>query len=144
MAHLAQIGAAFHGRGKPLRRCVRRTVVDVDDFVIPAAIERRSDLGDHRSDIFGLVAHGNNDGNGDGGYVRGRQISPVGVGRNRPTVASYGADAPAATPLRGPSATGKMTPPSPIANPRPRAANQYRTPMAPIIPIVAPATTSLG
>jgi hypothetical protein len=59
-------------------------------------------------------------------------------------LASYGADDPAATPLRDPPATGEMIPPLLIENPRPRAANQYRTHMTPMIPIVAPATTSLG
>src|SRR5579872_970073 len=62
----------------------------------------------------------------------------------RSAVSFYVADASGATPLRGLKATGAIRPPPAITKPKPRAANQYRTPIAPMIPIVAPATTSLG
>src|ERR1700722_15432665 len=61
--------------------------------------------------------------------------------------ASYGADASRATPLRAPSegpVNDVIAPSWAMANPRRRAANQYRTPIAPTTPTSAPATTSLG
>src|SRR5215217_669953 len=59
----------------------------------------------------------------------------------------YGAKAPRATLLRRPDegpTRDTMLPSRWIANPSRRAANQYRTNIAPTIPISAPATTSLG
>ncbi len=74
MAYLPQIWPLLHGSNKPLFSRVRRTVVDVNDFIDPSTIEGGGNLGDQRRYILGLVAHGNNDGNGRLSCVRRGQI----------------------------------------------------------------------
>ncbi len=66
----AQICTLLHDLGETFRRCVGRAVIDVDDFVAPAAIERGGDLGDQRRHVAGLVAHGHDDGNINSGCIR--------------------------------------------------------------------------
>lgn len=70
---LAQIAALFHDRCDPFGRRVGRAVIDVDDFVSPSAIKRRSDLCDQWRHILGFVTHGYNDGNGHDSVVGGNQ-----------------------------------------------------------------------
>src|SRR5216684_5115975 len=152
---LPQIFTLLHDRGNPLGGRIGRAVIDVDDFVLPSTVERRRDFGDQRAHVFGLVAHGHNDGNIDGGGVRRWQINthcsrwPAAGGTYQAFAASasYGPDGSRATLLRCPNegpASGTIAPSRRIANPRRRAANQYRTNIAPTTPISAPATTSLG
>ena len=99
MAEHTQIWPAPHGGGKTLGGRVRRTVIDIDDLIGPAAVERGGDFLDQRDDIFGLVADGNDNGNCRG-FIGRRQIDarrvswPVALKRPaRPLVgpASYGA-----------------------------------------------------
>src|SRR6185369_10774499 len=154
MPDLAQISALLHDSCKPLGRRICGAVIDVDDFITLSADEGGGDLGDQRGYILGLVAHGNNNGNAHRNWFRRRQINTLGLSWpaagcyvRRLASASYGPDAPRATLLRrfseGP-ASGTIAPSPRMANPRRRAANQYRTNIAPITPINAPATTSLG
>ena len=144
---LAQIAALLHLGRKPLGGRIRRAVIDVDDFIGPSAIERGGDFGDQRADVLGLVAHGDDDGNGHRGCVRRRQINarrwsgpsagdacrPAGL--RRPLL--MGPRRPRATLLRCPETlrSGTISPSRRIAKPRRRAANQYRTAMAPTTPI---------
>jgi hypothetical protein len=155
MAYLTKVSAPLHLGCKPLAGRIRRTVIDVDDLIRPATIERGSDLGNQRAYVLGFVAHGDNDGNCDPGCVRRRQINArfswpgtgTALGPSRLASASYEAGAPRAT-LLSPSddnpERGRIAPSRSMENPSRRAANQYCTNVAPITPIDAPATTSLG
>ncbi len=64
MPDLAQIGALLHQFREPLAGRIGGAVIDIDDLVGPSAVERGGDFRDQRRHIAGLVAHGNNDGNG--------------------------------------------------------------------------------
>src|SRR5215208_333009 len=79
MAQLPQLRMTLHQLQQPLTGRVRRAVIDVDDLVGPAAVERAGNFLDQRRDIVGLVTHGHDDGNGDLG-VGGRQIGAHRVG----------------------------------------------------------------
>ena len=81
MPKLPEIWALRHDRSKPFGRRIRRAVIDVDDLIGPAAVERAGDFRDQRRDIVRLVAHGHNDGNGHGGLVGRRQIGTRGLNR---------------------------------------------------------------
>src|SRR6478735_6716635 len=131
MAQLAQIVPLLHDRAKPFAGRVRRTVIDVDDLIGPAAVERRADLLDQRHDVVGFVAHGNDDGNrGLGRQIEARGWNWLGSAREPAVPAGsrfYGADAPWATLLRRPEtapARGTMVPSARMAKPSLRAANQ--------------------
>ena len=63
MPDLAQIAALLHQGREPLGGRIGRAVIDVDDFIGPAAVERGGDFRDQRRYVPGFVAHGNNDGN---------------------------------------------------------------------------------
>src|SRR4051812_22026134 len=156
MIDAAQICALLHDLGETLRRGVGRAVIDVDDFVSPAAVERGRDFADQRRHVAGLVTHGHDDGKIDNGCIRRWQINAHGfklIGRGTfgpeglSASAYYGANALRATLLRWPSegpASGSIAPSRRMVKARWRAANQYRTSIAPITPSNAPATTSLG
>ena len=62
MTKLAQIFALLHLRRQPLRCGIGRTIIDVNDLVSPATVERCGNLGDQRRHVLGLVAHRHNDG----------------------------------------------------------------------------------
>ena len=72
MTELAQIGALFHDGGQTLGGRIRRAVVDIDDLIGEAAVERGRNLRDQRNDVLRFVPDGNDDGNRDIG-VGGRQ-----------------------------------------------------------------------
>ena len=126
---LYQISQPFGGR-------IRRAVIDIDDLVDPAAVERVNDFRNQRRDVLRFVAHRHNDGNGDStsvGSSQNRHSSGwFGKARNRAYrppggVRFYGAKAPRATLLRRPDegpARDTMVPSRWIANPSRRAANQ--------------------
>src|SRR3954462_10241570 len=154
MAQLAPIGPLLHDRAALFAGRIGRHVIDVDDLIGPAAVERRADLLDQRHNVIGFVAHGNDDGNrGLENRRLGRQIEArgwnwLGSGTGGPAGSRfYGADAPWATLLRRPEtapARGTMVPSARMAKPSLRAANQYRTAKAPTKPTRAPAPPSLG
>src|SRR3954449_12484099 len=137
MAQLAQIVPLLHDRAEPFAGRVRRTVIDVDDLIGPAAVERRADLLDQRHDVVGFVAHGNDDGNrGLENRRLGRQIEArgwnwLGSGPAVPAGSRfYGADAPWATLLRRPEtapARGTMVPAARMAKPGLLSTNPART-----------------
>src|ERR1700687_294363 len=135
MTNRARFSALLHDGCEPLGGGVGRAVIDIDDFISPSAVEGSGDLVDQRRHIPGLVAHGNNDGNGDLSCVRRRQINahrlswPAAADAFGPAFAasaSYGADGSRATLLRCPRAlrSGTILPSRWMVNPRRRAANQ--------------------
>src|SRR5208337_3112022 len=63
MLDLPQPGSARHQQRQLGFRAVARAIVDVDDLEAHALVEVRGDFGDKRSNVAGLVAHRNNDGN---------------------------------------------------------------------------------
>src|SRR5262249_8709702 len=127
---LAQIASLLHRLRDALRGGIGRAVIDVDDLVIPAAIERGADLLDQRRDVVGLIAHGDNDGNRKWGR---RQIGARGwdsPAAREPGAASsrfYGAGGLWATLLRclgTAPGSGRIAPSARMAKPSRRAANQ--------------------
>src|SRR5262245_41844206 len=132
MLDLAELRVALLQLGELLARCVRRAIVDVDDLVGPASVERARDLRDQRRKIVLLVAHGHDDGDGNRCCFGRRQIHALGwLGRREPRRARreayYGPGEPRATLLRrsreGPG-NATMLPSRSMAKPRRRAANQ--------------------
>src|ERR1700730_680161 len=65
MAKLAQIAPLLHHTRKALGGRIRRAIIDVDDLIGPAAVERDRDFPDQWRDVVSLVAHGDDNGNGD-------------------------------------------------------------------------------
>ena len=109
MPELAQIAALLHERREPLGGGVGRAVIDVDDLISPAAIERGRDLGNQRRDIVGLVAHGHNDGNGHRSLVGRSQIGAHILGWSGPR-----AEPALIRRLRRPLIMGRMRPGQPF------------------------------
>ena len=60
-----KLSMLLHHRREPLGGRIGRAVIDIDDFMDPAALERGDDFRDQRRDIVRFVAYRNNDGNGD-------------------------------------------------------------------------------
>ena len=87
MPELPELTVLLHQRSQPLGGRVRRAVIDVDDLVGPAAIERTDDFRNQRRNVVGLVAHRHYDGNGNRTSVGSSQIGTRLVGlkktRNR-------------------------------------------------------------
>src|SRR6266702_8935913 len=130
MAKLPQMVPLRHDRREPVAGRIRRAVVDIDDLVGPAAIERGGDLLDQGRDVVGFVAHGNDDGNRRLGrrQIESSWLELACRGNRRPGRSRfYGAEAPRATLLRRPeTGSGRATtvPSAWMAKPRLRAANQ--------------------
>src|SRR3954451_14935057 len=131
MAKLPEIVPLLHDRREPLACRIGRAIVDVDDLIGPAAIQRSRDLGDQRRDVVGFVAHGNDDGNRRLGRRQIETRGWNGPASWEPAVPAgsrfYGADAPWATLLRRPGTCperGTMVPSARMAKLSRRAANQ--------------------
>src|ERR1700761_7309981 len=144
MAKLAQIGARFHQCRQPVAGSVRRAVIDVDDFVGPAAVERGRDFRDQGRYVLSLVAHRHNDRNGNGLGSGIRQIEARFEGVAAPLLWGGWPPGNPFAGLYGARPGGNMAPPWPIPKAMPLAANHVRTAMAPMMPNTAPAVTSLG
>ena len=62
---LPELTVLLHQLRQPFGGRIRRAVIDIDDFVGPAAVERADDFRNQRRDVLRFVAHRHNDGNGD-------------------------------------------------------------------------------
>jgi hypothetical protein len=78
VSELPKVRPLLHDRGKPLGGGVGRAVIDIDDLIGPAAVERGGDLRNQRRDVVGFVAYGHNDGDGHRISVGRRQIGTLG------------------------------------------------------------------
>src|SRR6266853_353795 len=74
MLELPQPGPARHQQGQLGFGAIARTVIDVNDLEARTLVEAGSDLGDQRSNVPGLVAHWDHNGN-RGRHPAGRRVA---------------------------------------------------------------------
>src|SRR5262245_32736677 len=72
MAELSQVRAFAHQRRQPFAGCVGRAVIDEDNLVRPASIERGRDLDNQWSNVVGFIANRH--------YNRHRRRRGAGIG----------------------------------------------------------------